>query len=29
VPKQVFQLGQGTVYPALYRLERQVALRAD
>jgi hypothetical protein len=29
VPEQVFQLGQGTLYPARYRLEREVVLRAD
>jgi len=27
--EQVFQLGQGTLYPALYRLERQGLIRSD
>ena len=27
--EQVFQLGQGTLYPALYRLERQGLLRSE
>ena len=27
--EQVFQLGQGTLYPALYRLERQGLIRSE
>ena len=27
--EQVFQLGQGTLYPALYRLERQGVIRSE
>jgi len=27
--EQVFQLGQGTLYPALYRLERQGLIKSD
>jgi len=27
--EQVFQLGQGTLYPALYRLERQGLIKSE